>query len=509
MKRWLDFPHWFWVAIGLVWLDLFRSLEYTWRFDPQYFYGYLIPVAGGFLFWRAWQQMPRQDVSPPKIKSEWLVWSVIGVCWLVLTVLLEVFVYGRLFLWSKALLVVGVTAWMIWRQGGMAAVRSLAMLLVFLLLAVPWPTRLEGPLVGGLALAITTVTVDLLNVLGYTVLQQGRLIEFGGAAPLGVEEACSGIRSLQLSLAFSLYFGELQRLILGKRFLLLLGGVVLALLGNLVRTLGLSYMVIEHGMEHFEFWHDVLGGTVIAIVLGGLWGLGNWIARGHSEQVVQPASSEVRTSLHRDRYRFAGIAAGVLVSFVIVQSWFWLHETDGENQIQVSWDWKSVGADVNLSDLPDAAAEMLGYEYGVQGLWTGPENRRWLGAFVNWDDQVAALSSELHRPDVCLRAAGNDLLSYHDPVPYRKGGLEVEIKCYSFRAFTGEQFYVFYAFWMDGHDQWTLEMGSLRDYFRYALQGIRFQGAKMVQIYAPSGLTERQAKSRVVEILDTGLKVSP
>lgn len=353
------------------------------------------------------------------------------------------------------------------------------------------------------------MTVDILNVLGHTVLQQGRLIEFGGAAPLGVEEACSGIRSLQLSLAFSLYFGELQRLSLSKRLALLLGGVVLALFGNLVRTLGLSYVVIGHGMEHFDFWHEVLGGTVIAIVLAGLWGLGSWISHGHAQVVLRVEPAVVQQSLRRDRFRFAAIAGFVLLSFVVVQSWFWLHESGGDGYTQVTWNWRNLCSDVELSDLPDAAAEMLGYKYGVQGVWLGPDNRRWLGAFVDWDDQVAALSSELHRPDVCLRAAGNDLLSYHDPVLYRQGELEVEIKCYSFSSFSGEQFYVFYAFWMDGHDQWALEMGSIRDYFVYVLQGIRFQGAKMVQIYAPSGLTERQAKSRVVEILDAGLKVQP
>ncbi len=498
---------WFWAALVVCWLDLFLSLEKTWSFDPQYYYGYLIPLAGGFLFWRAWCLMPKRMEPAAVWKGEWVGWLVGGFLWLLLTALLEVYVYGRLFLWGKAGLALGVTIFFLWRQGGWPGVRSMIFILLFLMLAVPWPTRIEGPVVGGLALVITTVTVDILNVMGMTALQQGRLIEFGGSAPLGVEEACSGIRSLQLSLAFSFYFGELQRMAAGRRLALIAGGVALAFVGNLIRTLGLSYVVIQHGMEHFDFWHDVLGGVVIAIVLGGIWWLGSLL--GNEAGVLKSeVGGHIRELLSADRWSYVGIVVAVPLMVLCVQGWFILHERNYNGVKSVQFDWQQIAAEVELSSLPEAAQDMLGYSTAQQGIWQDPLGRRWIGAFVLWEEQLGALASKLHRPDVCLRAAGHDLLEYHDSLDYQKEDLQLEVKCYSFRSYAGNQFYVFYAFWMEGGDSWSLEMGSLADYLHYVLKGIRFQGAQMIQIYAPSGLTEHQAKAWVVNVLDNGLSLT-
>jgi len=57
---------------------------------------------------------------------------------------------------------------------------------------------------------------------------------------------------------------------------------------------------------------------------------------------------------------------------------------------------------------------------------------------------------------------------------------------------------------VEGHDRWETDESSIKDYFIYALQG-----AKMIQIYAPAGLMEQQAKFRVLEILDMGIQAKP
>ena len=57
-----------------------------------------------------------------------------------------------------------------------------------------------------------------------------------GAGPVGVDTACSGIRSFQASVMVGLFLGELFRYGFLRRMILLLGGIGVAFLCNVVRT---------------------------------------------------------------------------------------------------------------------------------------------------------------------------------------------------------------------------------------------------------------------------------
>ncbi len=100
--------------------------------------------------------------------------------------------------------------------------------------------------------------VEALNTAGWAAVRHGNLIEVASGV-VGVEEACSGVRGLQTSLMVSLVLGELGRLSITRRFVLVLVGAVMALFLNLLRAIGLSALASQRGVAAVDDWHDTAG----------------------------------------------------------------------------------------------------------------------------------------------------------------------------------------------------------------------------------------------------------
>jgi exosortase/archaeosortase family protein len=90
------------------------------------------------------------------------------------------------------------------------------------------------------------IAVEALNIAGLVAVRRGNLIEVATGV-VGIEEACSGVRGLQSSLMISLVLGELGRLSILRRVVLVLVGAVMALLLNLLRAIGLSVLASTRG----------------------------------------------------------------------------------------------------------------------------------------------------------------------------------------------------------------------------------------------------------------------
>src|SRR2546423_377825 len=83
---------------------------------------------------------------------------------------------------------------------------------------------------------VANLTVEALGWFNIPALQRGNLIEISTGV-VGIDEACSGIRSFQSTLMAALFLGELYLLKWHRRLLLLVGGVALSFCLNVVRTL--------------------------------------------------------------------------------------------------------------------------------------------------------------------------------------------------------------------------------------------------------------------------------
>src|SRR5438094_9248200 len=94
---------------------------------------------------------------------------------------------------------------------------------------------LEPPVIQGLMGVVARVAAEAAMLLGTPAQVQGNLIRVTNGL-VGVNEACSGIRSLQTSLMIGLLFGELKRLTVLRRIALASRAAAFALVANLFRV---------------------------------------------------------------------------------------------------------------------------------------------------------------------------------------------------------------------------------------------------------------------------------
>ncbi|HWQ92261.1 MAG TPA: exosortase/archaeosortase family protein, partial [Clostridia bacterium] len=294
---------------SILWLDLIRLLSGPWDAREQYAYGWFVPFFAAALFWRRWLDRPlypsTSSPSLPQLPSvkkrgipELLPIGFIFLLCLLLLPLRVIYEINRdwpLISWVYTAIVVITTLYILHLAGPRSVisgpfskspqstvhspwsllspwVKHFAFPVAFILVAVVWPYRIEKGLTQGLMQIVATLTVELLGWLDIPALQRGNLIDLA-TGTVGVDEACSGIRSFQSSLMAALLMGELYRFRVLPRAVLVLSGLAVGFCFNVVRTLILSYQANAHGMSAIDKWHDPAGMTITVACFFALWAL--------------------------------------------------------------------------------------------------------------------------------------------------------------------------------------------------------------------------------------------
>jgi len=259
------------LAFGLLWLALFSQVSGEWSVVPQYSYGWMVPVLGAWVFWNRWQSRP---VPAPRPGGALVACLAVGLLLALgpTRLVQEGNRDWRLVSWLLAGEVAGLSLLAAWWAGGTAWLRHLAFPILFPLVAVPWPSQIEAPLVHGMMRSVASVAASVLNGAGIFALAQGNIITLG-TGPVGVEEACSGIQSFQAAVMVSLFLGEMFGFLTGERVRLFLFAVAWAIVCNVARTLFLCLVAHREGVEAVARWHDMAGYMLMALCYGGVFGL--------------------------------------------------------------------------------------------------------------------------------------------------------------------------------------------------------------------------------------------
>ena len=239
------------LATAWAWVVAWRHLSGEWSLTEQYQYGWCVPLFFLYIVWNRWK-----GAFEPGRR---------GLSVMCAAAAAGPFGLGELLRWEDpswrltgALLTLGATgislAFFV-RLGGTPLLRRQAFPLFFAWVAVPWPIPLENWITQVSLAWVTHTTVLLANILGVPALQHGNAVEVSRGI-LGIEEACSGIRSLQASMMASLFLGELLRLNLGKRVGLLLGSVAVCFATNALRVFAMILLVRGLGESGAAYWHD-------------------------------------------------------------------------------------------------------------------------------------------------------------------------------------------------------------------------------------------------------------
>jgi len=390
----------------------------------------------------------------------------------------------RLLSWMFALDAGAMSILLIFLVGGLPWLRHFAFPFIFFLVAVPWPMRAEQMVVQDLMRAVSAINVAFLNIAGIPALQHGNVIEVGSGL-IGIEEACSGVRSLQATLMISLFLGELYSFSIMRRVLLIIAGALLAFICNIVRTAILVWIGAQRGPNSIEAWHDPAGLTILLVCLFGLWLLSLLIRRRLPASSAPPGIDGQCAPLHFSWPLLASLALWFVVAEAGVQAWYGRHQSTGSSRWVVQWP-NSESAYKSVS-IPSEAENLLRYSEGGGAAWQGTDGHPWMMYFFRWfPGRTAALFVKIHRPDICLPASGMRIERDHGLRPLAVNGVNLPIRSYRFDDH-GSPLHVFYCYWDARSSYQTIAAAEEEDWsprgrLRAAWRGRREIGAQMLEV---------------------------
>src|SRR5204863_5836081 len=335
----------------------------------------------------------------------------------------------RLLAWTHALAVVTLTLFFLWSAGGKAWLRHFAFPVAFIFIAVPWPTPLETPVIQGLMRVVARVAAETAMLLGTPAQVEGNLIRVSNGL-VGVNEACSGVRSLQTSLMIGLVFGELNRLSISRRIVLIAGAVAIALIANFLRATLLVWIAATKSISEINRWHDLASYTIIGLDFVGTLILATLLGRKKEQGKAKMEDGDVQhpTSDIEHRISYSALPASYLVFALCwivaveagAQLWYRAHE---ENLVSTTrWDvrWPEAAPNFHRLKIDEEVRRVLRFDEGQAAAWTlsaatspatlgqpKPSTITCLLYLFRWKPgRNSALLANLHRPDVCLPAVG-------------------------------------------------------------------------------------------------------
>lgn len=497
---------WFPVVIfGLVWLEVISRLRLEWSINPQYSYGWAVPVLAAYIFWRRWEDAPTP--AAPQGRGLWAAFIILAAVLLVpIRLIQEANPDWRLLSWTMAFCAVTISAAGVYLAGGRPWLRHFAFPILFFLVAVPWPTSLEQIVIQGLMRIDALINVEFLTAIGIPAVQLGNVIEVGSGF-VGIDEACTGIRSLQATFMVSLFLGEFYDFAPLRRLILVVAGALLAFFCNLVRTFLLVYLGAEHGFQAIKNWHDPAGHTILVICLLGLWGL-SWLFGRKDKPAPRPVRA--RGSFAIPRVTLICLLLLTLVAEAGTQIWYRSHEarTTQLAPWNITWpthatNWKEVVVD-------ESAQGLLRYNEGGGGDWFA-DGHNWSMYFFKWlPGRTAGLFIKNHRPDICLPASGMAQRGGVQNKVVTVNGVPLPIRAYVFEN-AGRMLHVYYCYWdgtppapgmVDG-ENWTAS-GRLEAVKR----GKRDVGTQMLEIvawgYDDAAKAEQAAMEQLRQIIKPG-----
>ena len=428
--------------LAALWFVLCTQLSGEWFINEQYNFGWFVPFFALYLFWLRWQDRPSPVRGP---------WSVVGdqklvalaIALIALVLLLPVRLFEianpewRPVAWLHAASVVTLTLLYIWYVGGRPWLCHFAFPVAFIFVAVPWVTPIEAPIIQGLMRAVAGVAAEIITLFGIPARVEGNLIRMSNGL-VGVNEACSGIRSLQTSLMIGLLFGELKRLSISRRVALAAGAVGLAFFANFLRAVFLVRVAATKNILEVTRWHDIAGYTIVALVFVGTLGLAYLFGRSGARSqkpevrsqtsqvsgqwsVVPPLPSSGAASIRQPTASYLATAlCWLLLVEIGTTAWYRVHERNLVSGIRWSVQWPEQAPNFHKLKIDKEIRNVLRFDEGQAAAWTvslptaaalaiqsRPNNISCSLYLFRWKPgRNSALLANLHRPDVCLPAVG-------------------------------------------------------------------------------------------------------
>jgi exosortase len=470
------------VVAALIWGGLIRKLTTDWSTNPQYEFGYFVPFFILYLLARRWQDRPA-PVTKASGSVSLLVLILSVFLLLPIGVVQEANPDWRPLNWVHAAAVVAATLALIARAGGVRWVTHFGVPLLLVFFCLPWPLAMEQGMIQYLTGAVTRVTVELLNWVNVPALQRGNVIEVA-AGSVGVADACSGMRSLAGTLMASAFFGEYYRLSWPRRAALLLAGSFVAFGLNIIRTFFLGWRTAAEGGQAVDTWHDPAGYTIFAISFAALWLMARVISRELTNSTSAPTGT--LPDLKLPLSALAGFALW-LVSIRAATEW-WYRFREGERISSKDWTVVLPQENSGVRDVPLPAdvRSILRYSEASSAFVDWPDGRMWNVIVLRWEPgRSSAQLATMHRPEICLPAAGYTFLGPAAPLEIPAGEVALTFDGSVFQS-SDQRLHVYRCLWEEragaGLRQVRRFDMSIHGRLMSSWYGRRNLGQKLVQV---------------------------
>lgn len=482
-------------------------LHQDWEVYPQYGYGWLVPLIAAYLFHRRWLDRP----VPVPIHPPAAIWSgaifFFALLWPLVWIFREANPDWRLVSWASGGLAVGCMLAVLGLQGGKAWLAHFSFPVLLLLVAIPWPSGLEQALIQAMTRAVTATTVEGLIWCGVFAEQSGNVIHLARGS-VGVDEACSGVRSFQSNLMAALVVGELFRLGGFRRVFLLAAGLGLGFVLNLFRGMFLAWNASRSGAEGIRFWHDPAGYTILLVSFGLLLLLAYRLKPrtpdpGHAPHAATPPAPAGWLLL-------AG-AAWIGLSPLLTEAWYRAHEGPSTQAIHWRLSWPADNPP-REQPVPEQIRTILRFGEARSFQWTLPDRRQWFVYEMDWPaGRAGAQLARSHSPDICLPASGSTLENTGETRELNLHGLRLYLTPYTF-SFRGRPLHVFFLLWEQQNSAETARPEE--NYYahsqriRSVLEGRRNRGQKVIHATLLGYPDREQAEKALLDFLEAHIETS-
>ena len=295
-------------AIFVIWDQFF-----WWQTNDEYSFGYLVPLFAAYVLYERWPQIqsylfrgvPLGEAAPSAPRERKILTTLWWVALSALFVGIALFFIGGFLRavtgpQNPASLAISVgfagiflsTVFIFSKERAdgepMDLKCRLGLAFLFLFPALIW--LLSAPLVSVIQKVIlvflqsqvTGAVFTIFDLVGATLEREGSILILNGEDRVGVEEACSGIRSLTACLFAGSFLAAVFLDKLWKKLFLIGAAMGLAFLTNMCRAIFLTYWAYNHGSGAIDsHWvlpligdigtvHDVTGFLILGVTCAGL-----------------------------------------------------------------------------------------------------------------------------------------------------------------------------------------------------------------------------------------------
>jgi exosortase len=498
------------VVLGGLWLLAVNQLRIEWSINPQYSYGWTVPLLALYLGLERWKRRPAAVASRSGLVPALVALPVVLML-LPLRLVQEAAPDWRLVSWVMGLACVAISCCALWYAGGRPWLVHFFFPIAFLLVAVPWPVPFEQAVIQRLTGSVASICVEGLGWCGIPALLKGNVIEIG-SGKVGIEEACSGVRSLQTTLMIALFLGELFRFGWFRRLALLGGGLSVAYLCNAGRAFLLVWISMRAGPEGVTRWHDTVGLVVLVVSLAGVGLLCAIIRPGKTPD--SPASPVGGTPVNFGRPlskgAVIGLAAWLVCVEVATELWYRIRSSGMEKAVAWSVLWPTNRPGFRDMAFGETTRAILRYTDGRSAVWNDMDGLRWAMIFLRWAPGRSSVQlARAHGPEICLPASGATMKAELGLRPVKIKGIELPMRAYIFSS-GGRPLYVFYCLWEQAPDRSAPASAQSMTVTRRldaVWAGRRNEGQQVLELAVSNVSGPKEAEAAVARLLEQSLRL--